>query len=61
MPVESANRFEVRKMEITIKATPEEIAKLLQAIVSSPEQRIPIENIEFSSESIKKIVENCSF
>ncbi|WP_202621239.1 hypothetical protein [Enterococcus sp. JM9B] len=25
-------------MEITIKATPEEIAKLLQAIASSPEQ-----------------------
>lgn len=49
------------KMEITIKATPEELAKMLQAIASSPEQRIPIENIVFSSESIKKIVENCSF
>lgn len=48
-------------MEITIKATPEELAKLLQAIASSPEQRIPIENIVLSSESIKKIVENCSF
>ncbi|MGF2082317.1 hypothetical protein [Enterococcus casseliflavus] len=48
-------------MEITIKAAPEELAKMLPAIVSSPEQRIPIENIVFSSESIKKIVENCSF
>ncbi|MGQ4243114.1 hypothetical protein ACUD7I_05935 [Enterococcus casseliflavus] len=48
-------------MEITIKATPEEIGKMLQTIVSSPEQRIPLENIVFSSESIKKIVENCSF
>lgn len=48
-------------MEITIKATPEEIGKMLQAIASSPEQRIPIENIVLSSESIKKIVENCSF
>lgn len=42
-------------MEITIKATPEELAKMLQAIVSSPEQRIPIENIVFSNESIKKL------
>lgn len=38
MPIESANRSEVREMEITIKATPEEIAKLLQAIGSSKEQ-----------------------
>ena len=38
MPVESANGSEVRKMKITIEATPEEIAKLLQAIGSSEEQ-----------------------
>lgn len=44
-------------MKISIEATPEEIAKLLQAIASSPEQRIPIENIVFSSESIKKITD----
>lgn len=48
-------------MEITIKATPEELAKMLQAIVSSAEQRIPIENIVFSSEAFKKIAENCIF
>jgi len=38
MPIESANGSEVRKMEITIKATPEELAKMLQAIGSSKEQ-----------------------
>ncbi|MGM8140895.1 hypothetical protein [Enterococcus italicus] len=48
-------------MKITIEGTPEEIAELLQAIGSSKEQRIPAENIVFSSESIKKIVEHCSF
>ena len=37
MPIESANRSEVRRMEITIKATPEELAKMLQAIGSSKE------------------------
>ncbi|MBR8696697.1 hypothetical protein I8F94_13930 [Enterococcus gallinarum] len=44
-------------MKISIEATPQEIAELLQAIASSPEQRIPIENIVFSSESIKKITD----
>ncbi|HFL0892168.1 hypothetical protein [Enterococcus faecium] len=44
-------------MKISIEATPEEIAKLLQAIASSPEQRIPCENIVVSSESIKNITD----
>lgn len=39
MPIESANGSEVRRMEITIKATPEELAKMLQAIGSSKEQK----------------------
>lgn len=43
MPVESTNRFEVRKMKIIIEATPEETAKLLQAIASSKEQQIDVE------------------
>lgn len=38
--IASAIRNEVREMKITIKATPEEIAKLLQAIRSSEEQQI---------------------
>lgn len=38
MPIESANGSEVRRMKITIKATPEELAKMLQAIGSSKEQ-----------------------
>ncbi|WP_162838811.1 hypothetical protein [Enterococcus faecium] len=43
-------------MKISIEATPQEIAELLQAIASSQEQRIPCENIVVSSESIKKLV-----
>nr|DAF76961.1 MAG TPA: Protein of unknown function (DUF3970) [Caudoviricetes sp.] len=42
MPVKSANRFEVRYMKITIEATPEELAKLLQAIGSSEEQKTTV-------------------
>lgn len=42
MPVKSANRFEVRYMKITIEATPEELAKLLQAIGSSEEQKTAV-------------------
>lgn len=42
MPIESANRFEVRYMKITIEATPEEIGKLLQAIGSSEEQKTTV-------------------
>ncbi|WP_270376101.1 hypothetical protein [Enterococcus thailandicus] len=42
-------------MKITIEATPEEIAKLLQAIGSSEEQKIPVENIVVSGETIKEI------
>ena len=44
-------------MKMNIEGTPEEIAELLQAIASSQEQRIPIENIVFSSESIKNITD----
>lgn len=44
-------------MKISIEAKPQEIAELLQAIASSQEQRIPIENIVFSSESIKNITD----
>ncbi|EOT31700.1 hypothetical protein [Enterococcus durans] len=44
-------------MKISIEATPQEIAELLQAIVSSQEQRIPCENIVVSSESIKNITD----
>lgn len=40
MPVESANGGEVREMKITIEATPEEIAKLLQAVGSNLEQQL---------------------
>lgn len=40
MSVESATRSEVRKMKITIEATPEEIAKLLQAVGSNLEQQL---------------------
>ena len=43
-------------MEITIKATPQEIAELLQAIASSQEQKVPIENIVVSDEAIRKIM-----
>lgn len=42
-------------MKVTIEATPEEIAKLLQAIGSSEEQKIPVENIVFSDKAIKEI------
>ncbi|MEQ7227466.1 hypothetical protein ABQD95_13725 [Enterococcus avium] len=48
-------------MKMNIEGTPEELAELLQAIASSSEQRIPSENIVVSSESVKKITENCSF
>lgn len=40
MPIESADRSEVRRMKITIEATPEEIAKLLQAVGSNLEQQL---------------------
>lgn len=43
MSIKSANRNEVRKMKIIIEATPEEIAKLLQAIGSSKEQSVVID------------------
>ncbi|MDQ8306373.1 hypothetical protein Q3C47_08960 [Enterococcus faecium] len=44
-------------MKISIEATPQEIAELLQAIASSQEQRISCENIVVSSESIKNITD----
>lgn len=40
--IASAIRNEVREMKITIKATPEELAKLLQAIGSSKEQKTTV-------------------
>ncbi|WP_413539081.1 hypothetical protein [Enterococcus malodoratus] len=39
-------------MEITIKATPEELAKMLQAIASSQEQRLNDQNIENISSAL---------
>lgn len=43
-------------MKINIEATPQEIAELLQAIASSQEQKVPIENIVVSDEAIRKIM-----
>ncbi|MEG2254012.1 MAG: hypothetical protein RSC33_01650 [Vagococcus sp.] len=43
-------------MKINIEGTSEEIAELLQAIASSQEQKVPIENIVVSDEAIRKIM-----
>ena len=43
-------------MELIIKGTAEEIKKVLQAIASSQEQKVPIENIVVSDEAIRKIM-----
>ncbi|HAP3021233.1 TPA: hypothetical protein I0F84_RS06440 [Enterococcus faecalis] len=40
--VESADENEVKRMEITIEATPEEAKELLQAIESSQEQKVTV-------------------